>query len=133
MVVDRSPMDIALSMRKRDGRPLYVALAIWQLYCTELLDGLAGRRVLLVHYEDFVADPARSGPLLLQQLTEVLPPEVAPHVAARAPRCGEAPSGAGEAVAFVSPEMRHHRTEAEDSLERASLDGRPAISVPVVP
>ena len=62
VLVDRSPMDVALSVRKRDGRPLYVALAIWQLYCTELLEGLAGRRVLLVRYEDFVEDPARSGP-----------------------------------------------------------------------
>ncbi len=61
IIVDRSPMDVALSMRKRDGRPLYVALAIWQLYCTELLEGLAGRRVLLVRYENFVEDPGRSG------------------------------------------------------------------------
>ena len=77
VLVDRSPMDVALSVRKRDGRPLYVALAIWQLYCTELLEGLAGRRVLLVRYEDFVEDPARSGPQLLQQLAEVLPAELA--------------------------------------------------------
>jgi hypothetical protein len=119
VIVDRSPMDVALSMRKRDGRPLYVALAIWQLYCTELLEGLAGRRVLLVRYEDFVADPARSGPLLLQQLTEVLPPEIALPVAAS----GEAPAGGGEAVAFVSPEMRHHRTEAEDASNEQVLTG----------
>ena len=62
IIVDRSPMDVALSMRKRDGRPLYVALAIWQLYCTELLHGLDGRRVLFVRYEDFVQDPGHSGP-----------------------------------------------------------------------
>ena len=119
VIVDRSPMDVALSMRKRDGRPLYVALAIWQLYCTELLEGLAGRRVLLVRYEDFVADPARRGPLLLEQLTEVLPAELGPQVAAS----GQAPSGAGEAVGFVSPEMRHHRTEAEDASNEQVLTG----------
>ena len=61
VLVDRSPMDVALSVRRRDGRPLYVALALWQLYWAELLDGLAGRRVLVVRYENFVADPVGQG------------------------------------------------------------------------
>ena len=58
ILVDRNPIDVALSVRKRDGRPLYVALALWQLYCTELLEGLAGKRVLVVRYENFVESPA---------------------------------------------------------------------------
>ncbi|HTT88614.1 MAG TPA: sulfotransferase [Acidimicrobiales bacterium] len=117
VVVDRSPLDVALSMRKRDGRPLYVALAIWQLYCTELLEGLAGRRVLLVRYEDFVKDPGHSGPRLLRQLAEVLPDDVVE-------RTGAASKGVeAEAAGFVSPEMRHHRTEAEDASNEQALTG----------
>jgi hypothetical protein len=125
IVVDRSPMDVALSVRKRDGRPLYVALAIWQLYCTELLNGLAGRRVLLVRYEDFVADPARTGPQLLQNLAKTLPDELAP----RARAGGEGADGpsprdrTGEAAGFVSPDMRHHRTVAEDAANEQVLTG----------
>ena len=76
VLVDRSPMDVALSVRKRDGRPLYVALAIWQLYCTELLDGLAGQR-LLPSGTRTSWKPRRSGAQLLQQLAEVLPAELA--------------------------------------------------------
>ena len=111
IIVDRAPMDIALSVRSRDGRPLYVALALWQLYCTELLEGLAGRRALVVRYEDFVADPARSGPQLLEQLAEVLPVDLAERA-----RSGEA-GGGGDTGAggFVAPEMQHHRTEAGDA------------------
>jgi hypothetical protein len=117
IIVDRSPMDVALSMRKRDGRPLYVALAIWQLYCTELLQGLDGRRVLLVRYEDFVQDPGRSGPRLLEQLSEVLPDEVGQRTEAAGVRAE------AEATGFVSPEMRHHRTEVEDASNEQVLTG----------
>lgn len=112
IVVDRSPMDIALSVRKRDGRPLYVALALWQLYTTALLEGLAGRRALLVHFEDFVADPSDSGPALLQQLAEVLPAEA-----------GAGPGAPDKAAGFVSPDMRHHRTDAEAAANEQTLTG----------
>jgi hypothetical protein len=99
VLVDRSPMDIALSVRRRDRRPIYVALALWQLYCTELLDGLAGRRALVVHYDAFVADPGRQGPLLLERLGEVLATGTA---------------GLAGAKGFVSKDMRHHLTGPKD-------------------
>src|SRR5664280_1588370 len=44
-LVDRNPMELALSMRKRDGRPVHVTLALWQLYYAELLNGLGRRKV----------------------------------------------------------------------------------------
>ena len=69
--MDRNPVDVALSVRRRDGRPLYVALALWQTYCTELLAGLDGRRVLVVRYESFIEDPDRNTRLLLDRLAEV--------------------------------------------------------------
>ena len=123
VLVDRSPMDVALSVRKRDGRPLYVALAIWQLYCTELLDGLAGRRLLLVRYEDFVEDPARSGAQLLQQLAEALPAELAERAQGAEERAEtDGPAGSGPA-GFVAPEMRHHRTDAQDASNEQVLTG----------
>jgi hypothetical protein len=119
VVVDRSPMDVALSVRKRDGRPLYVALAIWQLYCAELLEGLSGRQALLVRYEDFVDDPGRSGPWLLQQLAEALPTEVVPGL----PAGNDGTAGPGGPAGFVSPEMRHHRTDVDDASNEQVLTG----------
>jgi hypothetical protein len=108
VLVDRGPMDIALSVSRRDNRPLYVALALWQLYCTELLDGLAGRRVLVVHYENFVADPSGQGRELLSHLAEVLP-------------SGFDGIDAARAAGFVSLDMRHHRTGPQDPANRDVL------------
>ena len=95
-----------MSVRKGTGGPLYVALAIWQLYCTELLDGLAGRRVLIVRYETFIADPDRNTRLLLDWLAESLP---------------LAGADAGRAQGFVSPGMRHHHTGPADQANEQEL------------
>jgi hypothetical protein len=112
LVVDRSPVDTALSVRKRDGRPLSVALALWELYSTELVAGLAGQRVLVVHYEDFVASPLEKGAALLEQLAEALPAGVAKVL------------DAGPARGFVSEAMRHHRTTLDDPLAHEVLTVR---------
>jgi len=108
VVVDRSPVDIAESVRRRDGRPLYVALALWQLYCTELLDSLAGKRALVVHYEAFVADPDGQGPALLADLAGLLP---------------DLGADAAQAKGFVSGEMRHHAAGAHSDREARLLTG----------
>lgn len=103
LLVDRSPVDTALSVRKRDGRPLSVALALWQIYSTELLASLAGHRVLVVHYEDFVEAPEEKGSALLSWL-------------------GTAETvDAARAKGFVSADMRHHRTSLDDPLSAEAL------------
>ncbi|HMK96528.1 MAG TPA: hypothetical protein VK425_03215 [Acidimicrobiales bacterium] len=109
LLVDRSPMEVALSVRRRDGRPLYVALALWQLYCTELLHGLAGQRVLVVRYEHFVADPVAQGAVLLERLGEALPEGTAASV------------DPARAEGFVSPEMRHQRSERKAQVDMEVL------------
>ena len=108
VLVDRSPMDVAASIRRRDGRPLYVALALWQSYCTEMLSGLSGRRVVVVHYEDFVRDPQGEGQALLSQLSEVLP---------------GAPLDAARAEGFVTADMRHHSTGTGTTAALHSMTG----------
>ncbi|HXW79853.1 MAG TPA: hypothetical protein VEJ84_10160, partial [Acidimicrobiales bacterium] len=117
LVVDRSPMDVALSMRKRDGRPLYVALALWQLYTQDLLEGLNGRHVLVVRYEDFVEGPARTTAWLMGELADAFPDQMGE---------GAGDAGAGdeaERAGFVSSEMRHHRTEVKDVANEQVLTG----------
>ncbi len=108
VLVDRSPMDVAASIRRRDGRPLYVALALWQSYCTEMLAGLSGRRVVVVHYEDFVRDPQGEGQALLEQLSEALP---------------GARLDAGPASGFVTADMRHHSTGTGTTAALHSMTG----------
>ncbi|HET9058733.1 MAG TPA: sulfotransferase [Acidimicrobiales bacterium] len=111
VLVDRNPVDVALSIRKRDQRPVSVALALWQLYWAEILDGLAGRRVIVVRYEDFIADPTTQGQALLAQLSEALP---------------EASLDAAAASGFVSSGMRHHQTAAGSDDEADVLTGSQA-------
>jgi hypothetical protein len=117
LLVDRSPMDVALSMRKRDGRPLYVALALWQLYSADLLDGLAGQRVLVVRYEAFVEDPVRTTAWLMGELADAFPDQLGEE----GQRVGA--SGAPETADFVSRDMRHHRTEVKDAVNEQVLTG----------
>jgi hypothetical protein len=109
LLVERSPVDTALSVRKRDGRPLSVALALWQLYSTELVNGLAGQRVLVVHYEDFVASPDKMGPAVLDELGEALPGSRRETL------------DASRAQGFVSASMRHHRTSLDSPLASEAL------------
>jgi len=111
VLVDRNPLEVAMSVRKRDGRPLYVALALWQLYCTELLDGLAGQRVWLCRYEDLVKDPGLQAKALLQAV-------------------GGTPPGQGDAVpaSFVSPELHHQRSASDaPDLERVLTGSQLAL------
>ena len=104
LLVDRNPVDVAWSVRRRDNRPLYVAMALWQLYWAELLDGLAGKRVLVVRYENFVAGPVGQGSALLERLAEAVPVDRA---------------NAAQAEGFVSADMRHHHA---GSTTDANLD-----------
>jgi len=112
LVVDRNPVDTALSVRKRDGRPLSVALALWELYSTEIVAGLAGRRALVVHYEDFIASPSEQGRALLERLAEALPESTGKMVSVERAR------------GFVSESMRHHRTTLDSPLATEVLTGR---------
>ncbi len=114
VVVDRNPLEVALSVRKRDGRPLYVALALWQLYCAELLDGLAGQRVWFARYEDLVQAPARQAAALLEALG-----------GAPGPGDGKArPPQQGRSLAsFVSPGLRHQRAAPDEEALGRALTG----------
>jgi hypothetical protein len=126
LLVDRSPMDVALSMRKRDGRPLYVALALWQLYTADLLEGLAGRRVLVVRYEHFVEDPARTTAWLMSELAGTFPDQMGTGQMGPGQVGEAAATGTGdqpETAGFVSRDMRHHRTEADDVVNEQVLTG----------
>jgi hypothetical protein len=103
VLVDRNPIELAMSMRKRDGRPLHVTLALWQLYYADLLKGLAGRRVWFARYESLVQSPAQYAAALLDALQTQL--------ASNRPVAegDEMFSDRTEAVAFVIGELHRQR------------------------
>ncbi len=108
LLVVRHPMEVASSLHTREDRPIYVGLALWQLYSVALLRELAGLRAIAVHYENLVSDPERTVPLLIKELKQALPAEAAQLISAD-----------DRAVAFLSDRRRHQRvTSAASSAEQ---------------
>ncbi|MCP4227866.1 MAG: hypothetical protein GY773_31355, partial [Actinomycetia bacterium] len=57
VVATRHPLDVAVSLVKRDGCPLDVALALWERSARALIGGLEGRAVFIVPHETLLGDP----------------------------------------------------------------------------
>ena len=58
LLVVRHPMEIALSLHRRNGLPLTEGLAMWEYHLGQAMENLNGMAVLATRYEDAVADPA---------------------------------------------------------------------------
>jgi hypothetical protein len=56
VLVIRDPVEIALSLQRRDGTPIVFALAAWELHMTSLLKEMSGRTVTIAHYASLVDD-----------------------------------------------------------------------------
>jgi hypothetical protein len=54
----RNPIDVAASLRRRDGMPVAQGLELWRAYAAAALAGTAAAPRLTVRYEDFFADRA---------------------------------------------------------------------------
>lgn len=121
VLVSRNPLEVAMSVHERDGRPERVALALWQLYWAELLHGLAGKRVWFARYESILQSPAQNASALLEGLKGQL--------AFDADRAGAGGvNDESEAAAFVVGERRHQRVEpGGDAIEQVLTGGQLAL------
>jgi hypothetical protein len=118
VLVSRNPLEVAMSMHKRDGQPVHVALALWQLYWAELLHGLDGQRVWFARYESLLQNPAQQTSLLLTGLNARL---VGAGV-------GEGMTDGVEAASFVVGELHHHHVAPTSvDMEQALSDGQRAL------
>lgn len=52
----RYPVDVAASLRRRDGMSVAQGLDLWRAYAAAALAGTAGQPRLMVRYEDFFSD-----------------------------------------------------------------------------
>ena len=59
IVVFRHPIDVATSLRFRNGLPLSFGLALWERYTRLLVEHAGGLPVLVARYDDIVEDPLR--------------------------------------------------------------------------
>lgn len=79
VLVIRDPVEIALSLARRDGTPPAFALAAWELHMTALLDALDGRIVTVAPYARLVED-SQLGSLVVEQAAAHVDPSRANRV-----------------------------------------------------
>lgn len=73
----RDPLEIALSLERRDMTALPVALAMWEVNLTKTLEHLDGELVTIVRYRDVVEDPTAP-----QRIVEEASTQLSPELAA---------------------------------------------------
>lgn len=68
VVVNRDPVEVALSLRRRDGFPLAAGLALWEVYVRSALAATTNMPRVLVRYADLVAEPVAETKRLAAEL-----------------------------------------------------------------
>lgn len=105
IVVVRNPLEVALSLQRRNGASFALGLTLWHIYYRRLLDAAPPTARLVTHYDAFFGD---------------IEPEIRRLVAfAGLPREAER-----LADLRTTAELRHHRLTAEDLLR---ADVSPAV------
>lgn len=97
----RDPLEIAMSLSRRDGTPVHSALGAWELHTTSLLASLSGRELTVVHYAQVLEDP-RAGGAAVEAAAGFLAPELRGRL-----QIADAPGG-------VEPGLRHHRADKQN-------------------
>lgn len=102
VVCVRNPLDVAASLRARDGTPVGQAMALWQIYTEQSLANTRPEERIVVFYEDFFVDYQRALAPVLKFLG--LPPV-------------DAESETGGAMrSFVDASLKHHGHSYEDVM-----------------
>ncbi len=57
LFVYRDPVEIALSLQRRNRMPITVGIALWEFYIVNLLQSIAGKKVVVVDHASALADP----------------------------------------------------------------------------
>jgi hypothetical protein len=99
--VHRDPLEVARSLQARDGFPLAVGLALWEVYTLAALRDSRGAPRVAVAYRRLLSEPARVAAELLAAL-EPLAPD-----ALRVP-------SAGELAEVVRPELHRQRAGGDE-------------------
>lgn len=104
VLVHRSPLEVARSMKTRDGFSLPLGLALWETYARAALSSSEGLPRVLVPYAGLVEDPLGTAASLAERL-----------IALGVPIAGSVPEGALRE--FVSPSLHRERSEPGEDRE----------------
>jgi len=129
VLVNRGPLEVARSLQARNGIPLNVGIALWELHNLEALRGSLGLPRLLIQYADVVSDPIGSTHKLFEGLMGL------------GLRKLERPAD-DEVTAFIDPGLYHQKCDPQEQdefltppqrrLYRALVDGS-ALNMSEVP
>jgi hypothetical protein len=103
VLVVRHPLEVALSLERRDCTAVPVGLAMWELHLTPLLGALAGERVTVIPYRRILEDAD-----LAERLVGEASRELAPGLR-RAVQPERAPSA-------LDPGLRRNRMDATNGV-----------------
>ena len=68
LFVHRSPLEVARSLEKRDGFPLFFGLALWERYNTAALNATRRHPRIQINHADLMADPVGTARQLQEKL-----------------------------------------------------------------
>lgn len=104
VLVHRDPLEVARSLRTRNGFPLPLGLALWESHARAALSSSEGLPRLLVSYPSLVDDPVGTAGNLVRRLADlgVVPPGSVPERAL---------------LEFVSPSLRRERSVPSERRE----------------
>jgi hypothetical protein len=66
--VHRNPVEIALSLQKRDGFPLEYGIALWEYYTVGMLNATVGMPRIHIRHHEMMEKPVRTAESLFKQL-----------------------------------------------------------------
>lgn len=73
VIVIRHPVEIGMSLARRDLTPVPVVLAAWEVHMTALLADLQGELVTVVHYAELLERSELAGELVTQASEQLVP------------------------------------------------------------
>lgn len=110
VLVWRSPIAVARSLRRRDGTPLPEGLALWERYNRGAIEGLAGVDTYVLDYESVITDPRATIDGLITWLASL--EQFGP--------AAKAWDGAA-ASNVIADELLHHRSDPSDQDDAVML------------
>jgi GT2 family glycosyltransferase/glycosyltransferase involved in cell wall biosynthesis len=98
IVVVRNPLEVAHSMKERNGTSYSFGLRLWEIYNRRVIEETNGKERLIAHYDDFFQDPE----LELRRITDFI---------------GLPNAKTSIAAALVAPRKRHTHFTVEQLID----------------
>lgn len=102
--VCRNPLDVAQSLRARNGFGIAEGLALWEAYNLKALQASAGLPRLIVPYEKLVSQPEEALSILLRELSSIGVTELTMPTTR-------------ELRKFITPSLRHQEAAPSEAIE----------------